>query len=99
MFLCNSYTKRVEQSYWKNEWKVNEKDVWQSNQHNCENGSAMTLKKMLKFECPVGDNGKALQEPGVTVTQEEWDSSNKKMKGKLSKNVCKSTQHNHENGS
>ena len=54
---------------------------------------------MLKFECPVGDNGKALQEPGVTVTQEEWDSSNKKMKGKLSKNVCKSTQHNHENES
>ena len=54
--------------------------------------------KENKVECPLGDNGKKLQEPCVTGTPEGWDSSYEKMNGKLSKNAWKSTKQNFKNG-
>ena len=54
------------------------KNVWQFTKHNCENGSKMTQKKVLK-ESPLGGNGKTLQKLCVTVTPEERESFTKRM--------------------
>ena len=47
--LRNGYTRRTEQFHWKNEWKIEGKNVWQSTQRNCENGSTMTEKEVIKW--------------------------------------------------
>ena len=47
--------------------------------------------KENKVECPLGDNGKKLQEPCVAVTQEEWDRSLERMKKQWSKDVFHTT--------
>ena len=49
-FLCNSYIRSVKQFHRENELKTNEKNAWQFIQHNYENGSTMTQKKVLKWK-------------------------------------------------
>ena len=46
---------------------MNGKNMWQSTQHNYDNGSTMTQREVIK--CPLGSNGKTLQKYCVKVTQ------------------------------
>ena len=48
-------------------------------------------KRSTKVECLLWNNRKTLEEPCITVTQEVCERFDKKMNGKLSKNVWHST--------